>query len=493
MDGWRNRNQWRHMNLSPQKPHCVKAQFCSFSKMDREMTMAPVPDAGAIEDVVEQVPVVRTRGKPLENGQREAILQALLCLTKNSENPAERELHHGAIAMVAKQMGVSRLTVSHIWQRAKDSVGAGSAAMIVLHKKKNCGRKKKDWSEELENLRNIPLNDRTCYRSTSEATGIPMTRLHKMVKSGEGIKRHSSSIKPVLTDANKVARIQYAIGNINLDRRLFASYMDVVHVDEKWFNMKEVNKTYFLLDGEEEPHRSSKSKRYIGRVMFLCAVARPRWDTTRNQSFDGKLGIWPFTEMVPAQRSSRNRPAGTLEEKPINVNKDVYRKFICEKVIPAIKDKWPLCHRSMAIKIQQDNAKPHLIKEDDPALVAAVEASGLDIAMKNQPPNSPDTNVLDLGYFSAIQSLQYKKRTDTVSQLVKAVQDSFVELDPKTLNKVFLTHQQVLERIILCDGGNNYKLPHMGKERLARQGQLPVSIAVSDELQAKIDELQGQE
>jgi hypothetical protein len=68
---------------------------------------------------------------------------------------------------------------------------------------------------------------------------------------------------------------------------------------------------------------------------------------------------------------------------------------------------------------------------------------------------------------------------------VKAVEDSFKKLDKQTLNKVFLTHQQCLEQIILCDGGNTFKLPHMGKERLLRQDQLPVSIGVSDELQAK--------
>jgi hypothetical protein len=88
------------------------------------------------------------------------------------------------------------------------------------------------------------------------------------------------------------------------------------------------------------------------------------------------------------------------------------------------------------------------------------------------------------------KSLQQRKQNNTIPDLVKAVEDSFVELDRHTLNKVFLTHQQYLEQIILCDGGNNYKLPHMGKERLLRQGQLPVSIGVSDELQAKIQQLQ---
>ena len=459
------------------------------------MTMEPLPDNDPIAEVVEEVLVARTRGKPLENGQRDAILQALLCLTKSPQNPEdERVLQHGAINQVAGQFQVTRLTVSNIWKRAKGSIGAGAVAMVVTNrKKKNCGRKKKDYSEEIENLRNIPITNRTCYRATAEASGIPLSKLFKIVKNGEGIRRHTSSLKPILNAANKLARIDYAIANINLDRRLFATYMDVVHVDEKWFNMQEINSTFFLLEDEPEPQRNTRNKRYIGKVMFLAAVARPRWDTTRNQSFDGKLGIWPFIEWVPAQRSSRNRPAGTLEMKSINVNKEVYKQFIIEKVIPAIKDKWPHCHRGTPIRVQQDNAKPHLIAEDDPDLAQAITATGLDIRMVKQPPNSPDTNVLDLGYFKAIQTLQYRKRTETIPQLVKAVEDSFVELNPTTLNKVFLTHQQVLEQIILHDGGNNYKLPHMGKERLARQGQLPVSIAVSDELQEKIEQLQGQQ
>jgi hypothetical protein len=83
--------------------------------------------------------------------------------------------------------------------------------------------------------------------------------------------------------------------------------------------------------------------------MFLFAVARPRWDTRANRYFDGKLGMWPFVEKVPAQRaSSRNRPRrGTLITKPVSVTKEIYKKFIMEKVLPAIKEKWPQCHRNM--------------------------------------------------------------------------------------------------------------------------------------------------
>jgi hypothetical protein len=33
-----------------------------------------------------------------------------------------------------------------------------------------------------------------------------------------------------------------------------------------------------------------------------------------------------------------------------------------------------------------------------------------------------------------------------------------------------------MDEILLCDGGNKYKLPHMHKDKLIRQGALPVSI-----------------
>jgi hypothetical protein len=45
------------------------------------------------------------------------------------------------------------------------------------------------------------------------------------------------------------------------------------------------------------------------------------------------------------------------------------------------------------------------------------------------------------------------------------------------LKNVFLSLQQCLIEVMKCGGGNNYKLPHMGKEKLARHGLLPDIIA----------------
>lgn len=93
--------------------------------------------------------------------------------------------------------------------------------------------------------------------------------------------------------------------------------------------------------------------------MFFCAAARPVYDSDGECVFDGKLEIWPFTEMVTAQRNLRNRPAGTFEMKNINVTRAIYKKFIREKVIPAIMSKWP-GRRPIRVRMQQDNAKVHV-------------------------------------------------------------------------------------------------------------------------------------
>ncbi|KAG3034460.1 hypothetical protein PC120_g1430 [Phytophthora cactorum] len=64
--------------------------------------------------------------------------------------------------------------------------------------------------------------------------------------------------------------------------------------------------------------------------------------------------------------------------------------------------------KGSTVYVQQDNAEPHVL-EDDSELEAAGSIGGWTIQMRCQLPRSPDLNVLDLGYFSFIQALQYRK------------------------------------------------------------------------------------
>ncbi|XP_047978329.1 uncharacterized protein LOC125220207 [Salvia hispanica] len=197
--------------------------------------------------------------------------------------------------------------------------------------------------------------------------------------------------------------------------------------------------------------------------------------------FDGKIGIFPFTEQVPAKRNNKNRCAGTLETKPIaSITKEVTKQCIINKVIPTIMEKWPE-GKSKFITIQQDNAKPH-IANHDPDFRAAATQNGFNIQLVQQPPNSPDTDVNDLGWFRAIQSLQLQTACNTIDDLVKAVEKSFHDLCPVTLDNVFLSLQSCMLEIMRLKGQNCYKIPHMGKASLRRSGQLPENLQVPLEL-----------
>ncbi|KAK8556340.1 hypothetical protein V6N12_002747 [Hibiscus sabdariffa] len=153
---------------------------------------------------------------------------------------------------------------------------------------------------------------------------------------------------------------------------------------------------------------------------------------------------------------------------------DVTRSFLINKVLPAIRAKWP-SSSDKRIFIQKDNAKPH-IDIDDEQFLQAASLDGFNFQLFFQPPNSPDLNVLDLGYFRAIQSLQHQESPTTIDELVRVVEKSFNDLSPESLNNVFLTLQSCMIEIMKVNGGNNYKLPHIGKQKMERNGELPIQL-----------------
>ncbi|XP_074291348.1 uncharacterized protein LOC141618139 [Silene latifolia] len=252
-----------------------------------------------------------------------------------------------------------------------------------------------------------------------------------------------------------------------------------VHMDEKWFYITRTTERYYIIPEEDVPYRACQSKRFITKVMFMCAVTRPVYGDNGEMIFDGKIGIFPFLEEIPAVRNSINRPAGTLETKPTNsITKEVIKGCLIQKIIPAIKAKWPQ-NASKDIFIQQDNARPH-IKDYDPEFRAAANSDGFNIHLVFQPPNSPDLNINDLGFFSALQTLQHETAANTVLELVKNVEDAFVKLHPKKQNFNFLTLQTIMVEIMLTKGHNNFTIPHMRKRVLERLGTLPTDLIVDE-------------
>ena len=100
----------------------------------------------------------------------------------------------------------------------------------------------------------------------------------------------------------------------------------------------------------------------------------------------------------------------------------------------------------------------------------------------NQPGQSPDLNILDLGFFRAIQSIKDQMSYKDEDKLIKAVEEAYNTYDPILLNYIFLSLQNCMIEILKCKGNNNYKLPHMNKASLDRQGKLPVVLEVDRDL-----------
>jgi len=191
----------------------------------------------------------------------------------------------------------------------------------------------------------------------------------------------------------------------------------------------------------------------------------------------------------PAQRGSKYRDKGTLVTKPINVTRDVSRSYLITKVLPAIVAKWPREARRETIWIQQDNARTH-IEPNDEAFCLAVRQTGLDIRIFNQPANSPDLNVLDLGFFASLQSKTFLTRSKNMDELIQNVQREFCSYDESKIRNVFLTLQGCMIEVMKKGGGNGYKIPHMNKDGLEAAGMLPDSLSVDEELyQAVLQQL----
>ena len=112
---------------------------------------------------------------------------------------------------------------------------------------------------------------------------------------GSTIHVHCNSLKPVLTEENKVARLLMALHFRDpVDLTKYHDMLDQIHWDEKWFFLIQKKERYLLLLEEKNPKCCIKHKSHITKVMFLCAVVCPRFNPSANSRWDGKLGRWPI-------------------------------------------------------------------------------------------------------------------------------------------------------------------------------------------------------
>ena len=190
-----------------------------------------------------------------------------------------------------------------------------------------------------EGVKDVPLRKRQTQRELATSMGVSKTTVQYWIVAST-IHVHSNSLKPILTEENKLARLLMA--NHFRDPQDPSKYQDIhdcIHLDEKWFFLTREKEQYLLLLDKKNPKCCVKHKSHITKV--LCDVVRLRFNPPANSWWDGKLGIWPIGDWEPVKQKSKKRPKGTLVWKNKMVTKEVYRELLISKLIPAILENWP--------------------------------------------------------------------------------------------------------------------------------------------------------
>ncbi|XP_021759192.1 uncharacterized protein LOC110724104 [Chenopodium quinoa] len=379
--------------------------------------------------------------------QKRAIVEEIMLHMEGDSLP------RGFLANLARKYSVHKSTTTRWFQVIKHSLAQGIVVDVNTKKLGRTGRKAKQYTDEF--MTSVPLYKRTTERGYAGALKIPKTALHRLRQQGR-LRTHTSTNHRALTEKHKVARLKWVLSLINhvpaIGDPTFSDMQQWIHLDEKWFYINPETRTFT----------------YFQQKMIHTRL--------NNQG-----GLFPFVKYERAKKKSKNRDAGTLETKAIqSVTKECIREMLLTHVIPTIYEKWPQ-QLPKDIIIQWDNARPHQVPKDE-EFQAACHAHGFNIQFIFQPSQSPETNVLDLGLFSVIQSLQYQSFPRNLDDLIKEVARAFQEFDPILNKYTWITLQSCLIKILEKQGGNNFSPPHTKKRSLDSQGLLPQLLEVDRDL-----------
>ena len=209
-----------------------------------------------------------------------SMLQSMQC---------NNSLWRGLITIIAKRFDMAHSTVYRLWEEAVHTHATGDIISPEINSWKNCGRHIIYPTEFVkEGVKDVLLQKRHTQRKLVMLMGVSKTTMHHWIV-GSTICVHCNSLKPVLTEENKVARLLMALHFRDpVDPTKYHDMLDQIQLDEKWFFLTWEKERYLLLLEEKNPKRCIKHKSHITKVMFLCAIACPRFNPSANSWWDGK-------------------------------------------------------------------------------------------------------------------------------------------------------------------------------------------------------------
>lgn len=216
---------------------------------------------------------------------RQHVLDACFA---DSEN---LKLKRDTTTIVASLFNIKKSLVQSIWRKAKHCHAEG-VPFDLTSKKEKCGRHRVEV--DLSLVPTIPLNRRTTIRDIASELHVSKSTMHRSFKDGK-LCQESNTIKPLLKDENKEGHVRFCVAMLDNDtlpnHPTFSDMKNIVHLDEKLFNTTVKVRRFYLRPDEPKPLRTVHNKNAIDKVMFLAAVARPRYDNEGNCTFDWICGL----------------------------------------------------------------------------------------------------------------------------------------------------------------------------------------------------------
>ena len=115
----------------------------------------------------------------------------------------------GSLTIVAEEIGVACSTISRLWWQAR---GARKQSLIItpeiaLQNNSCANCLKYSHAEFRQGLKEIPRCRRKTYHSTAKAMGVALSTVQRMLLHRDVCHVHTSSLKPTLTEENKMSRM----------------------------------------------------------------------------------------------------------------------------------------------------------------------------------------------------------------------------------------------------------------------------------------------
>ena len=359
-----------------------------------------------------------------------------------------------------------------MWVRVENDDGMDA----LESKRDNCGTitrfspsKKRCIDELMEECEGEPTE-----RQVQEALGLGSHKTAGVYIVKAGYKAVTKRLAQFLTKEHAADRVQYCVDHFMDD------WAGCCMADEKLFVLG-LGKTWRYVKAEHDDQPCLKfvdNKLHPAQLMITAIVCRP--DPAKGVS--GKVAIFfSCAEEKPAERKSKNRPAGTMEIKTTGeLDGPAYAKQMIEKGFPAIQEVARKLKRATAgMTLQDDNAPPHARawnpdteKGRNPGCDLGKDAARFGIKRQHQPARSPDLNVLDLYVWRVLEAGVHKRRPKTLMELWTAIQAAWDEdLTEAKLECAYRLLDPVMGMIAAHNGYNNFKLPHSGiREQMRADG-----------------------